>query len=58
MSAEIIPFRTDIDAAWDNYSSLLRMTDDNPELRFDRNHTQAVLRAYKRFRDLFLGMED
>lgn len=58
MSAEIIPFRTDIDAAWDTYSTLLRMTEDKPDLRFDRAHTQAVLRAYKRFRDLFLGMDD
>ena len=58
MSAKIIPFRTDIDAAWDSYSALLRQTEDNPDLRFDRAHTQAVLRAHKRFRDLFLGMED
>lgn len=58
MSAEIIPFRTDIDAAWETYSSLLRMTRYNPDLCLDRAHTQAVLRAYKHFRDLFLGMED
>lgn len=49
-----IPSPSPADLAWEEYAALIRAMDENPALRLDRQHVQASLRAYARFRDIFL----
>lgn len=52
MSEQPTPSPADI--AWEEYSALIRAMDENPALRLSRKHIESSLRAYARFRDIFL----
>lgn len=59
MSADIIPIRpreSTIDA-WEDYCALLRQRDDCPALATDLEHCKSVIRAWRRWSDLFLASE-
>lgn len=57
MTAQIIPFQTETDRLWERYTALLRMTDESTDLRYNRQHIEQTLRAWKAFRDAFLADE-
>lgn len=54
MMMDPIPQPSPIDRAWEEYASLVRAMNDSPALRADRKHVEATLRAFARFRDIFL----
>lgn len=58
MMMEPIAQPSPIDQAWEEYAILMRAMNDNPALRLDRQHVENALRAYARFRDLFLEALD
>lgn len=53
----IIPTAQTVDAAWARYQALAREVENNPKLSMDRNHSEAMIRAHRRFADLFNAME-
>jgi hypothetical protein len=44
-----------VSSAWESYRSLAQASIDRPELMVDPDHSQAVVRAWARWRDLFLS---
>jgi hypothetical protein len=49
----ILPTPRAIDAAWAEYTRLLRMIDERPDLRADLDHNIAMVRAHRAWADLF-----
>lgn len=58
---QILPFpvtsSSAIDEAWENYASLVRAYHESPGLRADRQHVEAMWKAYQAFGALFCARE-
>lgn len=58
MSAKVIPFpqpEPTLEQAWQDYVRLNQEVWRNPRLETDRAHVDARLRAFARYRDLYLA---
>jgi hypothetical protein len=59
LMGEIVSFHehraSDTDQAWERYRALAQATLDNPRLSVDRQHSQATIRAWERFRRAYLA---
>jgi hypothetical protein len=49
----ILPTARAVDEAWAEYTRLARMVEDAPALRTDHAHQIAIVRAHRRWSDLF-----
>jgi hypothetical protein len=49
----ILPTARAVDESWSEYTRLVRMTEESPDLRTDQAHQIAILRAHRRWADLF-----
>ena len=56
-AVSILPTQRAIDAAWDEYAGLVRAMDERPELRVDQAYQIRILRAHKRWSDLFIAAD-
>lgn len=53
-----IPTTLNTDQAWTEYTRLVSAMDADPALRLDAAHCQEVARAWKRWSELFLRLDD
>lgn len=56
-SVTVLPTSLSADAAWERYAELVRASADDRRLLADRQHCEAVIRAYEQFREAFLALE-
>lgn len=53
----ILPTARAVEQAWEDYTRLARLHDDRPELRVDQAHQIEMVRAHRRFADLYCAWE-
>lgn len=53
----LFPSPETVDAAWQAYVALCTGSDREPALRVDPDHQVATVRAWARWRDLFLAQD-
>lgn len=49
----ILPTARAVDEAWAEYTRLAKMAEDAPDLRTDHAHQIAIVRAHRRWAELF-----
>lgn len=59
MSAAVatLPTRANVKQAWEEYQALVIAMHDDTTLMADADHCMAVIRAWKRWSDLFLAWD-
>lgn len=55
-NVRVLPTLPAVEAAWQAYADIVARERENPELRADRAHIEAAIRAHEHFRVLFLEL--